>query len=93
MWTSRDEVIRVSDAAGGPPSDPMETYFKRHPLKCKAALIGGLQSRELKQVGLDFSRRVTHGRVMKIDGTHLFPMEHPLVAAAAVETALLNLIG
>jgi hypothetical protein len=52
-----------------------------------------LQSRELKQVGLDFSRRVTQGRVMKVDGTHLFPMEHPLVAAAAVETALLNLIG
>ncbi len=73
--------------------DHLETYFKRHPLKCKAALIGGLQSRELKQVGLDFSRRVTQGRVMKIDGTHLFPMEHPLVAAAAVETALLNLIA
>jgi pimeloyl-ACP methyl ester carboxylesterase len=73
--------------------DHLENYFKRHPLKCKAALVGGLQSRELKQVGLDFSRRVTHGRVMKIDGTHLFPMEHPLVAAAAVETALLNLIG
>lgn len=73
--------------------DHLETYFKRHPLKCKAALIGGLQSRELKQVGLDFSRRVTHGRVMKMDGTHLFPMEHPFVAAAAVETALLNLIG
>jgi hypothetical protein len=73
--------------------DHLETYFKRHPLKCKAALIGGLQSRELKQVGLDFSRRVTQGRVMKLDGTHLFPMEHPFVAAAAVETALLNLIG
>ncbi|WP_333845879.1 alpha/beta fold hydrolase [Limnohabitans sp.] len=73
--------------------DHLETYFKRHPLTCKAALIGGLQSRELKQVGLDFSRRVTQGRVMKIDGTHLFPMEHPLVAAAAVETALLNLMG
>jgi pimeloyl-ACP methyl ester carboxylesterase len=73
--------------------DHLEAYFKRHPLKCKAALIGGLQSRELKQVGLDFSRRITHGRVMKIDGTHLFPMEHPWVAAAAVEAALLNLIG
>jgi pimeloyl-ACP methyl ester carboxylesterase len=73
--------------------DHLEAYFKRKPLQCKAALIGGLQSRELKQVGLDFSRRITHGRVMKIDGTHLFPMEHPLVAAAAIETALLNLIG
>jgi pimeloyl-ACP methyl ester carboxylesterase len=73
--------------------DHLETYFKRHPLQCKAALIGGLQSRALKQVGLAFSRRVTKGRIMKIDGTHLFPMEHPFVAAAAVETALLNLIG
>jgi hypothetical protein len=44
-------------------------------------------------VGLDFSRRVTHGRVMKIDGSHLFPMERPLVTAAAVEAALLNLLG
>jgi pimeloyl-ACP methyl ester carboxylesterase len=73
--------------------DHLDTYLKRHPIKCKAALIGGLQSRELKQVGLDFSRRVTHGRVMKIDGTHLFPMEKPLATAAAVEAALLNLIG
>ena len=73
--------------------DHLEAYFKRHPLKCKTALIGGLQSRELKKVGLDFSHRITHGRVMKIDGTHLFPMEHPLVTAAAVEAALLNLIG
>jgi pimeloyl-ACP methyl ester carboxylesterase len=73
--------------------DHLETYFKRHPIQCKAALIGGLQSRELKQVGLDFSRRITHGRVMKMDGTHLFPMEKPLVTAAAVEAALLNLMG
>jgi hypothetical protein len=73
--------------------DHLETYFKRHPLQCKAFLIGGLQSKELRQVGLDFSRRITQGRVMKIDGTHLFPMEHPVVAAAAVETALLNLMG
>jgi pimeloyl-ACP methyl ester carboxylesterase len=73
--------------------DHLEAYFKRHPLQCKAALIGGLNSRELRQVGLDFSRRITKGRVTMVDGTHLFPMEHPLVAAAAVETALLNFMG
>jgi hypothetical protein len=28
---------------------------------------------------------------MMLDGGHLFPMEKPLVAASAVETALLNL--
>ena len=73
--------------------DHLESYFKRHPLQCKAALIGGLSSRELRQVGLDFSRRITKGRVSMVNGTHLFPMEHPLVAAASVEAALLNLIG
>jgi len=35
--------------------------------------------------------RVTQGRTMMLDGTHLFPMEKPLVTAAAVEAALLNL--
>lgn len=73
--------------------DHIEGYIQRHPLQCKAALIGGLQSKELKRVGLNFSRRITQGRVFKVDGTHLFPMEHPIVAAAAVEAALLNLAG
>lgn len=73
--------------------DHLEGYFKRHPLACKTALIGGLQSRELRQVGLDFSRRITQGRITMVDGTHLFPMEHPIVAAACIEAALLNLIG
>jgi pimeloyl-ACP methyl ester carboxylesterase len=73
--------------------DHIETYLRRHPLQCKAALIGGLQSRELKQVGLAFSQRITHGRVFKIDGTHLFPMEHPHVTAAAIEAALLSMMA
>ena len=73
--------------------DHLEGYFKRQPLQCKAALIGGLQSREMRQAGLDFSRRITKGRIAMVDGTHLFPMEHPQVAAAAIEAALLNLIG
>lgn len=72
--------------------DHIEGYIQRHPLQCKAALIGGLQSKELKRVGLHFSRRITQGRVFNVDGTHLFPMEHPFVAAAAVEAALLNLM-
>jgi len=31
--------------------------------------------------------------VSMIDGTHLFPMEHPHVTAAAVEAALMNLMN
>ena len=73
--------------------DNLEGYFKRRPLTCKAALIAGLQSKELRQVGLDFSRRITQGRIAMVDGTHLFPMEHPLASAAGVEAALLNLMS
>ena len=39
------------------------------------------------------TEKVTKGRIMMLDGTHLFPMEKPLAAAAAVEAALLNLAG
>jgi hypothetical protein len=53
--------------------------------------IGGTRSAEIRQVGLDLTRGVTHGRLMMLDGSHLFPMEKPLVTAAAIEAALLNL--
>ena len=29
---------------------------------------------------------------MMLDGSHLFPMEQPLITAAAMEAALLNLL-
>jgi len=35
--------------------------------------------------------RVTEGRTMMLDGSHLFPMEQPAATAAAIEAALLNL--
>ena len=38
-----------------------------------------------------FTRHVTRHRVTMVDGSYLFPMENPVVAAAAVEAALLNL--
>ena len=63
--------------------------LRAHPPRCPVAFIGGLQSAEMKQVGgLDMTRRVTRGRVMMIEGTHLFPMERPLATAAAVEASL-----
>ncbi len=71
--------------------DHIESYLRQHPLQCKAALVGGILSRELKQAGMRFTRHITKGRVIMLDGTHLFPMEHPLVTAAAIETAWLNL--
>ena len=64
----------------------------RHPLKCPLAFVGALQSAEMKQVGgVDNTARLAKGRVTMIDGTHLFPMEKPLAAAAAVEAHLRGL--
>ncbi len=71
--------------------DNLERLLKRHPLKCPAAFIGGRQSVEMKQVGMAMTEKVTKGRIMMLDGSHLFPMEKPLATAAAVEAALLNL--
>ena len=69
----------------------LDQLIKRHPLKCPVTFIGGRQSREMKQVGMALTEKVSKGRVMMLDGSHLFPMEKPVVTAAAIETALLNM--
>ncbi|MDB5830011.1 MAG: alpha/beta hydrolase, partial [Variovorax sp.] len=38
------------------------------------------------------TQRVTRGRITMLDGSHLFPMEKPIAAAAAVEASLRNLL-
>ena len=73
--------------------DNLDKLLKRHPLKCPVAFIGGLHSREMKQVGMAMTERLTRGRITMVDGSHLFPMEKPQVTAAAIEAALLNLQG
>lgn len=65
--------------------------LRSHPLQCPAAFIGGRSSHEAHQVGMHLTQRVTQGRTMMLDGTHLFPMEQPRATAAAIEAALLNL--
>ena len=69
----------------------LTSMLKRHPPKCSVAFIGGTHSREMKLVGSEMTHRITKGREMWLDGTHLFPMEKPIAAAAAVEAALRNL--
>jgi pimeloyl-ACP methyl ester carboxylesterase len=73
--------------------DNLDALLKRHPLRCPVSYIGGLQSEEVKQVGMAMTQRVTQGRVMMLDGSHLFPMEKPVATAAAVEAALRALEG
>ena len=75
----------------GPDDLDIAGLLRRHPLKCPVAFIGGTQSREMRQVGMDLTTQVTRGRVMMLDGSHLFPMEKPVATAAAVEAALRNM--
>ena len=71
----------------------LERLLRRHPLKCPIAFIGGLHSKEMKQVGMDMTEQLTKGRITMLDGSHLFPMEKPLATAAAVEAAALNMMA
>ncbi|MET0310810.1 MAG: alpha/beta hydrolase [Burkholderiaceae bacterium] len=68
--------------------DNLDGLIRRHPLKCKVGFIGGTQSEEMKQVGMQMTARLTEGRNMMLEGTHLFPMEKPVATAAAIEAAL-----
>jgi pimeloyl-ACP methyl ester carboxylesterase len=71
--------------------DNLDRLLKRHPLKCPVAFIGGRHSVEMKQVGMAMTEKITKGRIMMLDGSHLFPMEQPVATAAAIEASLLNL--
>lgn len=71
--------------------DNLDAMLHHHPVRCPVAFIGGTRSAEMKQVGMTLTQRVTRGRIMMLDGSHLFPMEQPLITAAAIEAALLNL--
>jgi pimeloyl-ACP methyl ester carboxylesterase len=68
--------------------DNLDRLLRRHPVQCPVAFIGGLQSEEMKRVGMAMTRQVTAGRIMMLDGSHLFPMENPLATAAAIEAAI-----
>ncbi|MDP2066814.1 MAG: alpha/beta hydrolase [Burkholderiaceae bacterium] len=79
--------------------DNLDRLIRRHPLKCPVAFVGGRQSAEMKQVGMTMTQRVIGagsgkevlGRIMMLDGSHLFPMEKPLATASAIEASLRNL--
>ena len=70
--------------------DNLEQLLVRHPVRCPVAFIGGLASVEMRQVGMTTTEKITKGRIMMLDGSHLFPMEKPVATAAAIEAALRN---
>ena len=69
----------------------LDALLKRHPIKSPVAFLGGTHSVEMRQVGMTMTEKVTKGRIMMLDGSHLFPMEKPMATAAALEATLLNL--
>jgi pimeloyl-ACP methyl ester carboxylesterase len=69
----------------------LDELIRHHPVRCPVAFIGGLDSAEIRQVGMGLTRKVTGGRITMLDGGHLFPMERPEATAAAIEAALINL--
>jgi pimeloyl-ACP methyl ester carboxylesterase len=64
------------------------TLLKRHPPACPVHYLGGTRSAEGRQVGMAMTRALTHGRIGWIEGTHLYPMEHPVETAQAVLDAI-----
>ncbi|MEX8503846.1 MAG: alpha/beta fold hydrolase [Leptothrix ochracea] len=62
----------------------MPHLLKRHPPKAPVAFVGGTRSREIRQVGMAATQSLTKGRLRWIEGSHLFPLEHPEESAATV---------
>ncbi|MCK9381824.1 MAG: alpha/beta hydrolase [Sulfuritalea sp.] len=52
-------------------------YLRLHPPGGPVAFIGGRRSREVRQVGLAATQRLTQGRISWLEGSHLFPFERP----------------
>lgn len=71
--------------------DNLDRLVRRHPLQCPVSFIGGTHSAEMKQVSMAMTKRLVQGRIMMLEGSHLFPMEKPLATAAAIEASLRDL--
>ena len=59
--------------------------FRRHPHRCPLAFIGGTRSRETRKVGIEGIKLIVGKQHMSwIEGTHLYPFEHPDATVAEV---------
>ncbi|HMS04725.1 MAG TPA: alpha/beta hydrolase [Burkholderiaceae bacterium] len=73
--------------------DNLDAWLRRHPLQCPVGFVGGIQSEEMRRVGFAMTERLVKGRVMMLEGSHLFPMEKPFATAAAIEASLRGMTG
>lgn len=64
--------------------DHLGAVLRKHPPRCPVGFIAGLQSAEMRQGGVEGARRLAGERFLWVEGTHLYPMEHPERTAAQV---------
>ncbi|WP_323120672.1 alpha/beta fold hydrolase [Burkholderia alba] len=59
-----------------------------HGAPVPVGFLAGTRSREVRQIGIDATRRAARGHVEWLEGSHLFPMERPLETARALQRML-----
>ncbi len=59
-----------------------------HGVPVPVGFIAGTHSKEIRQVGLEATKRATGGSFEWLEGSHLFPMEKPIETARAVQRML-----
>ena len=64
------------------------TLLKRHPPACPVSFVAGTQSAEMRQGGVAATRALVGERLFWIEGTHLYPMQHPKQTAELVLKAI-----
>ncbi|MGN6151105.1 MAG: alpha/beta fold hydrolase [Lysobacteraceae bacterium] len=79
----RDVEYRISRAL--PPARVAAAAAR---LRVPIAFIGGRRSRERRGIGLAATRAAVGTRLACIDGSHLFPMEHPDETARLIRAAI-----
>ncbi|SFU62608.1 alpha/beta fold hydrolase [Pseudoduganella namucuonensis] len=62
-------------------------------LRVPAGFIGGTESVENRQAGLEATRRLVRRNMRMVPGGHLFPMEDPQMTAAAAHEMIVRLLS
>lgn len=65
----------------------------RDPFPVPVGFIAGTESVELRQAGLDATRRLVGANFVTIDGTHLYPMEKPQLTARLTREMIARLLA
>lgn len=65
----------------------------REPFPVPVGFVAGTDSTELRQAGLDGTRRLVGANFVTIEGTHLYPMENPELTARLTREMIARLLA